>query len=233
MLVGNVAAALEQVKRTGQVQARERELTRQNDRLKEFTSIVSHDLRSPLNVAEGRLALAMDECESDHLPQAAQALDRMGALIDDLLTLAREGDREREAETVDLASLARSSWRHVATADATLVTETERTVRGDESRLQQLFENLFRNSVEHGGDDITVTVGDTGTGFYVADNGPGIPADTREAVFDAGYSTVPNGTGFGLSIVKQVVDDHGWTIAVTDSADGGTRVEVTDVDGEP
>jgi signal transduction histidine kinase len=63
----------------------------------------------------------------------------------------------------------------------------------------------------------------------VADDGPGIPADEREAVFDAGYSTAEEGNGFGLRIVDQVVAAHGWEIAVTESADGGARFEITGV----
>jgi PAS domain S-box-containing protein len=273
ILAGNIAAALEQVERTEQVRARERDLTAQNDRLEEFASIVSHDLRNPLNVAQGRLDLTIEEHESEHLADAANALDRMEALIEDLLTLAREGDRVREAETVDLAELARTCWRYVETGDSKLVIDTDRTIRADRSRLQQLFENLFRNAVEHGstgnrtalqsGDSVehgstssrsgtdrtfdggsggsqavahspglTVRVGDTPTGFLVEDDGPGIPPEERESVLEAGYSTDQDGTGFGLSIVQQVADTHGWDVRITDAPGGGARIEITDVDAE-
>jgi signal transduction histidine kinase len=69
------------------------------------------------------------------------------------------------------------------------VIKTGRTVEADKSRLKRVFENLFRNSVEHGGQEVTVTVGTHSEGFYVADDGPGIPAEDPEGVFDAGYST--------------------------------------------
>jgi signal transduction histidine kinase len=89
-------------------------------------------------------------------------------------------------------------------------------------------ENLYRNSVEHGSTDVTVTVGelDDGSGLYVEDDGPGIDPDDREAVFEAGYSTDSEGTGFGLSIVEEVAEAHGWTVTVTDGADGGARFEL-------
>jgi signal transduction histidine kinase len=76
---------------------------------------------------------------------------------------------------------------------------------------------------------VAVAVGDTDGGFYVADDGPGIPEEERDAVFEVGYST-ENGTGIGLNIVRQVVDAHGWTVRATESAAGGTRFEITRVD---
>ncbi|MFB6157186.1 MAG: PAS domain S-box protein [Haloferacaceae archaeon] len=225
------------------VTERER-IRRANERLDEFTSVVSHDLRNPLNVAEGRLELAREECDSDHLDDVDRAHDRMRALIDDLLALAREGEQVGNIESIDPDAVARKGWRNVETDDATLRVELDRPIRGDPSRLQQLFENLFRNcvehgstgsragpddGVEHGGPDVTVTVGALSDGFYVADDGPGIPADERERVFEAGYSTSAEGTGFGLSIVRQVAEAHGWAVEVVDGTEGGARFEVTGV----
>jgi signal transduction histidine kinase len=79
---------------------------------------------------------------------------------------------------------------------------------------------------------VTVTVGELADcdGFYVADDGPGIPADERETVFESGYSTAADGTGFGLSIVEEIASAHGWAVRVTDSAEGGARFEVAGVD---
>lgn len=74
------------------------------------------------------------------------------------------------------------------------------------------MENLFSNAIDHGGEDVTVTVGTVNDGFYVEDDGPGITEDRRGDVFTAGYSTGDEGTGFGLSIVKQVVEAHDWDI---------------------
>ncbi len=222
-------------------------LKQQNERLERFASIVSHDLRNPLNVAEGRLELARTECESEHLDDLAQALDRMSALVDDILALAREGERVSETEAVDLAALSETCWRNVETPGATLVTDTERTIRADRSRLQQLLENLVRNAVEHssassrpaaddavdhGGESVVVTIGDLDgdTGFYVADDGPGIPEDEREKVFESGYSTSDEGIGFGLSIVGEIAKAHGWVSSVTESDEGGARFEIADVE---
>jgi PAS domain S-box-containing protein len=208
---------------------RERELQRQNERLEKFASIVSHDLRNPLNVAAGQLEFAREECDSERLDAAARALDRMDTLIDDLLTLAREGGTGLEVDPADLAAVVDDCWRSVETGAATLVTKTDLTIRADEGRLRQLLENLIQNAVDHGEPTVTVTIGDLNDGFYVADDGPGIPPAKRERVFETGYSTANDGTGYGLSIVQEIVDAHEWEIDVTVSEDGGARFEITSV----
>ncbi|MFC5278064.1 PAS domain S-box protein [Halorubrum rubrum] len=233
--------ALDERERERELRRSRDELKRQNERLAEFADVVSHDLRNPLTVAEGRLRLVEEACDSEHLEGVARAHDRMNELIQDLLTLAREGDALGELEPVALADLLEDCWAHVdRPADARIRVDADRTVRADRTRLQQLFENLLRNSVEHGStgsrtqsdDAVTITVGETpdGNGFYVEDDGAGIPPDARDDVFDPGYSTDGNGTGFGLSIVRQVVEAHGWDIRVVEGSDGGARFEVTGVE---
>lgn len=209
---------------------REQQLYTQNERLDEFASIVSHDLRSPLRVAEGHIELAQETCESENLPKAVDAIDRSQALIDDLLIVAREGDQATDVEAVALADAAESCWQTTETKSATLDVNTARVIRADRSRLQQLLENLYRNAVEHSGTDVTVSVGTVDDGFYVADSGSGIPESDRKEVFEAGYSTSEEGTGFGLRIVKQAADTHGWDVTVTESQQGGARFEVTGVE---
>lgn len=209
---------------------RERELVRQNERLDRFASLVSHDLRNPLNVATGRLALATEECDSSHLEDVANAHERMEALIDDLLQLARQGQPVGDFEALSVPDLVESCWSTVETKEATMRMETSNTIRADRSRLRQLFENLTRNAVEHGGRAVSLTVGDLETGFYLEDDGVGIPESEREDVFNAGYSSTEDGTGFGLAIVKEIVDAHGWKIEVTESDAGGARFEITGVE---
>ena len=204
-------------------------LQRQNDRLEQFTAVVSHDLRNPLNVLQGSLSLAEESGDSEHFERARRAIDRMDALVEDLLSLARAGDAIDDPGPVDLGALARRCWEGVDTGDATLDVAADRTVLADESRLRQLLENLFRNAVEHGG-DVTVTVGGLADGFYVADDGPGIPPDERERVLEGGYSTADGGTGLGLRIVAEVATAHGWELSVGESDGGGARFAVTGVD---
>ena len=211
---------------------RERELRRQNRRLDEFASIVSHDLRNPLAVAEGNVELLREECDSDRIDRIEQSLTRMSELIDDLLQLSRVGDDTESMESISLAEMSNNCWQSVETGDATLQMKTSRTIQADPSRLAQLFENLMRNAVEHTRQDITVTIGGIKDGFYVEDDGPGIPEDRRDNVFDAGHTTTDEGTGFGLSIVKEVAEAHGWDISIAEGSEGGARFEITNVEFE-
>jgi signal transduction histidine kinase len=205
---------------------RERQLRQQNARLEEFASVISHDLRNPLNVAQGRAALLAEQAESDHLGPLLQALDRMEAIVEDTLILARQGDIISETESVSLTDLVGKCWAAVHTDDATVEVVDEVTLQADPDRLRHVFENLFRNAVEHGGADVTVRVGARDEeAIYVEDDGPGIPVEKREKVLEPGHSSARDGTGFGLTIVKRIVEAHGWELSVTDGTDDGARFE--------
>ena len=269
----------------------ESELRRERDRLEEFAGVVSHDLQNPLNVAQGRVELLKQSPSqvSDHVEPIDRALSRIETIVTDVLALAREGEVVGDVEAVALETCIEDAWATVDTGSAVLEHPNDLgTVDADAGRLRQLFENLFRNSVEHGStgartasdgadagatdsaadsddgatdsaadsddgatdsaadsdddatdsaadsdDDatdpaVTVRVGriDDGAGFYVEDDGPGIPPDERDAIFEHGYTTGSTGTGLGLTIVDRIADAHGWTITVTDSRSGGARFEI-------
>jgi len=220
----------ERREREQELETARQELEQSNERLAEFASVVSHDLRNPLNVAQLRLDLARETQDSEHLAAVAQAQDRMERLIEDLLHLARSGTDIDDVERLSIAESAQASWDTVGTADATLVVETESLIGVDPDRFRQLFENLFRNAIDHGPADVTVTVGGLPDGFYVADDGPGIPGGEREQVLEQGYSTASDGTGLGLAIVETIATAHGWEMTVTESEDSGARFEFTGVE---
>ncbi len=237
-LVGALRDVSERIERTA-------ELERRNEQLDAFATVVSHDLRNPLNVARGRVELARETGDLDHLDDAETALERMDDLIADLLTLAREGRAVDELEPVALGSLAEDAWATIPSrdaADATLSVETDCRVLADPPRLRQLLENLFANAVEHAitdnpvvaaPDELVVRVGCLDTpdtdGFYVADNGRGIPAERRASIFDLGHSEAESGDGVGLAIVEEIATAHGWSVHVVDSETGGARFELRDV----
>jgi len=209
--------------------SREAELQRQNERLDEFASVVAHDLRNPLSVAIGFTDIAQDTQDPAHFQKIDDAHERIERLIDDLLTLARGETTVTDTAEIAIRSVATEAWGYVDTSTASLAVDDVPTVAGDSSRLTQLFENLFRNAVEHGGEAVTVTVGalEEADGFYVEDDGPGIPPEKREKVFEHGVTTNEGGTGFGLSIVNDIARAHGWSVRVTTGTDGGARFEFT------
>ncbi|WP_050033055.1 receiver/sensor box histidine kinase [Halorubrum halophilum] len=260
---------------TDVTERREREaaLERQNERLDEFASIVSHDLRNPLSVAEGYVDLAAETGETGYLGKASEALDRMDELVGDLLSLARQGESVGETSPVSIEALARDAWESVDTSDAELVVDGDVTIDANATRTRELLENVFRNSVEHGstgsptesGDSVehgstssrappddsvkhgrsrdgdadganhlTVRVGEAsfrggdgeaGSGFFVEDDGRGLPEAERDRVFESGFTTEENGTGLGLAITKRIADAHGWEVRALAGESGGARFE--------
>jgi len=229
----------------GAAEVRQREATRQarreRERLEEFASIVSHDLRNPLEVSQGYLDAAFETGDAEHLLRVRGSLDRMEELIEQSLALARKGRVVDETEPTAVDEVAEEAWEAVDTLEATLALEVTGSIEADEGRLRELFENLFRNAMEHAGTDVTVTIGQldgeaTGNeggeaadqtipGFYVADDGPGIPEDERDEVFERGYTTDEDGSGLGLAIVQAITEAHDWEVAVTESESGGARFE--------
>jgi len=223
----------------------ERMLERQNDRLKEFTDILSHDLRTPLGIIDGRLELFRESGEGEHLAAIERTTDRMERLVEDLLRVARQGQVVDHPEPTDIGRVLEIAKEGTLPETATLRYESIPRVMADPDRLVQVFENLLRNSVEHGstssrtqsddsaehgGDSVTVRIGPLQNGFYVEDDGPGIPADDHERVFDHGYTTREDGTGYGLSVVRSIVGAHGWDVSVVDADHGGARFEITGIE---
>ncbi|UPV74247.1 PAS domain S-box protein [Halorussus limi] len=234
---------------------RERRLERQNKRLESFASMLAHELRNPVTIGQ----IYGKRLPADEAPEAVEyvteAFDRIEDMIDVLLVLARGRDAVGESEPVALADVAREAWEQVSAPEATLEIATDRVVSADETYVRHLFENLLENAVEHGStgsrpeaDDaaehgsasprpsdedagLTVTVGDVPNGFYVADDGVGIPPEDRETVFEAGYTTaeLEGGTGVGLTFVAELVETYEWECAVTESEAGGARFEFTGV----
>jgi signal transduction histidine kinase len=206
------------------------ELRRQTERLEQFSAVVSHDLRNPLNVLSGYLDLVADDVERPKYEAMERAVLRMETLIDDLLMLARRGDAIDETESVPVAAIAEDAWSSVRAPDATLtVADDAARVEADPSRLRQLFENLFRNAVDHGGRGVSIEVGveddrSGARGLYVADDGPGIPPDARDSLFESGFSTAGS-SGLGLAIVDRIADAHGWGLDVRN--DGGAVFELS------
>ncbi len=268
ILAAHVTTAVQRIRSEAEVRQQKRELERKSERLEEFASILSHDLRSPLSVASGWLDLLEADATNEGataIENVETALERMETLIDDLLVVSREGWTVENRRTVEADRLVGEAWAAVATEEATLECEWSGTVEADPDRLAQAFENLFRNAVEHGstspqsqapedavehgstnpdsqtrqdavehaGPSVTVRVGplEDGEGFYVADDGPGIPPEERDSVFEMGVSG-DGGTGLGLAIVERIVTAHGWSISAGESASGGARFDIRFDGGE-
>ncbi|WP_232686286.1 histidine kinase N-terminal 7TM domain-containing protein [Halobacterium zhouii] len=182
-------------------------------------------------IIDDLLTLAREErAERDHATVSLAATARTAWQLVDATdangTLEVGGDRELAADETALLRLLENLFRNAVE-------------HGSASPALQ----ARQDAVEHGSPDgltasddvaadgshsaVAVRVGATEDGFFVADDGPGIPMDEREQVFDRGYTTNDEGTGFGLAIVEQIAGAHDWTVALAESEDGGARFEFT------
>ena len=263
------------------------QLRRRNQQLERIASILSHDLQTPLNTAQGYLRLAREEVETpadeadasdeagtaddgqsthgddsadridrtqvaSYLATIDNAIDRMIDISDGVSTLVHHETTELETGPVTLSTVARESWEVADTmaevggesgSDATsnsadegessagpqLAVAESLAIRGNRSALRHVFENLFSNATEYAGSGVTVRVGECDGGFYVADDGPGVPEQVRDSLFEAGESA-SGSTGIGLAVVRTVAEAHDWEVTVTDSEHGGARFEFTGVE---
>jgi len=211
---------------------------RSDGRIERFSSIVSHELRSPIQTVKSGLDLAKTECDSHYLDNVEETIDQLDELIDNLVDELKHDEITVEIEAVDLAAVVEKAWPNRATATLSVESDLP-TIEAERSRLRQLLDNLFRNSVEHGGNGTTVRIGmiesaadsepDDTIGLYIADDGPGIEPDRREEIFEYGYTGSENGTGIGLAIVSEIVEVFDWEITVTESDNGGARFELHEV----
>ena len=204
-----------------------RELARERERLEALRSLVSHDLGNPINIAAGRLDLVRTECDSEHISHVESALAELESLADEGLLFVKAGRELAEQSELSLADFARECWDLVDAPDAELVTEAG-TVYAESERLRMLLNQLFDNAVVHADGPVTVRVGllPDDRGFSVEDDGPGIPDNHLEYVFDRGYTTDEARDGHGLALVEEIAGALGWRVAITE-ADDGTRIEVT------
>jgi PAS domain S-box-containing protein len=219
------------------------ELERSNDDLRQFAYIASHDLNEPLRTIAGFAQLLqkryedkVDDRGRDYIRRMVGGVERMQALIADLLRYSRAGRTERAAEPVAASEVVAGVLDDLQEAindrGADVRIGELPTVLADRNGLQQVFQNLISNALKfaNGGTPV-VEVGATDAGenwrFWVADNGIGIHSDQRDKVF-AAFERLHSrddypGTGIGLAIVKKIVERHGGRIAIEDGIDGGSR----------
>lgn len=200
------------------------------ERIEEVASVVSHDLQNPLTIANGYLARARSHGDEEYFEHVADALEEIRAISDEAVALARLGQPVARTEPVDFEAFVDSCWAERNTGDATLCREALDPIECDVDRVLAMLDRLFDNAVRHGPAGVTVTIGTTGGGFFIADDGPGVPEDEYDTVLEAGYSTVQHRPGLGLTVARAIAEAHGWSLSLSGSETGGLRVDVAGVD---
>lgn len=221
---------------------------RSEERLRRFIADASHELRTPLASVRGyaellRMGAAADPADVDKAMRRIESeAERMGVLVEDLLTLARLGEVDARAWVrADLAGLAADAVDDARVADPgraiELHTDGAAAVTGDPDQLRQVIGNLMANAVAHTSSgtpvEVEVAPGDEGTvELAVRDHGPGLPGGDPEALFErfwrseGGRARGRSGAGLGLAIVAGIVEAHGGSVSAEDAAGGGARFRV-------
>lgn len=225
---GNVERAVATLVDITERQKRKQQLQRQNNRLESFASMLAHELRNPLSIAQIYLQQAQSGDEAA-FEEVDMALNRIEEMIDILLILARGKDSEINPESVSLGETATDVWSNLDVPSDWLDVETDTVLNVEAHHLQHILENLFENAIKHGGDTVAVRVGRLEDGFYVADDGPGVPEAERDHVFEAGYTTDTNGIGLGLTFIAQLAEAYDWDCMIAESAVGGARFEFRNI----
>lgn len=216
--------------------AYQEQLKRQNEHLDRLTDVVAHDLRTPLDTGLAQVRRLQKTVEREgnsstdiesRLGSIQDSLDRSASLVEDMLAMTRGGQQVTDPESVDVIDIAELAWGYIDADRLTLRTDGSYVVDADRQRLVQMFENLYRNVIDHAPGATVIRVGTMENGVFVADDGPGILGDKRERIFEPGETGRREGTGLGLSIVREIVRAHGWEIRVIDGTDGGARFELT------
>ncbi len=244
---GTIIGASSVSRDVGRLKRAQEELERQNAELEQFAYVASHDLQEPLRSISGFVQL-LDRRYSGQLDDDADrfigfvvaGVDRMQALIDDLLAYSRAGRSEHQRQPVDARDVVAGA---VALLDASVkesgaIVEVDElpVVQADRGALRQVFQNLISNALKFNQSDqprieVSAVQTEEGWRFSVADNGIGITADHSERIFRMFQRLHArdeySGTGIGLAICKRVVERHGGRIWCEPRAGGGTIFHFT------
>jgi len=223
------------------------ELQQSNDRLKQFAYAASHDLQEPLRMVSSYLQLLenrygedLDEDAQEYIDFAVDGADRMREMVDDLLAYSRVEQADGDFEQVDCDSLLDDvvDDLHVTLeeTDAEISVESLPAVYGDKEQLGQLFNNLVSNAVKYNESDspqveITAAQRDDHWEFAVTDNGIGMDPEQTDRIFEVfkrlHHDDEYPGTGIGLSLCQEIVENHGGSVSVESTPGEGSTFFIT------
>lgn len=207
-----------------------RQLKYKNKQLTEFAKIISHDIRNPLSIAQGYIDMIEDGGNNNQpIQKTKNALNKIENILDDVLDISTKTESDLTKQYLTIDSIANNCWNNIENENSNLYVKTNQSIFVNEKLVYRFFDNMFKNSIKHGGKNVDITIGSLNNGFYIEDTGDGIPDKIKSEIFNPNYTTSNTGKGLGLTIVEHVCDLHNWTIKVTESSSGGARFEITDI----
>jgi two-component system sensor histidine kinase HydH len=209
--------------------------------LGQLAAILAHEIRTPVAAVRGYAQLLLERVEGDgqRLRDPAERIvadtSRLGRLVDDLLAYARPNPPR--FASVDLGELARSAAERLGpearAADVRIITDTPEPARveADRDRISQALDNMVVNALRFSpaGEAVVIRteVGRAEVRLEVADRGPGVEPERRQAIFEPFHTTRASGTGLGLAVAQRIADEHQGAIEVLDRRDGGAVFRLT------
>ncbi len=195
-------------------------LKKQKEELSDFAHSMSHDLKNIIHNMLGFIELIEEEQDFIHLSRMRILLNETGELIDHSVALADAGLIIEETDSVNLDSLVREVANSLIPETVIYSQDKLPIIRADGRKVAQIFRNLFDNAIQHGNPkniDVDLIDEDGRYLITISNDGKVIPDTVRSKVFLRGFTTSQNGKGFGLAIVKRLVEAHRWTIRLLES----------------
>ena len=204
-------------------------LKKQKEELSDFAHSMSHDLKNIFHNMLGFIELAQEEQNFDHLLKLRALLSETGELVDHSVALADAGLIIEETENVSLSSIVKEVADSIIPNDVNYIQGNLPIVKADQRKVAQIFRNLFDNAIQHGQPDqirVEFEKVDDVSLIRVANDGKAIPESLRSKIFVRGFTTSKTGQGYGLAIVKRLVEAHGWTIRLLKERETIFEIEI-------
>ncbi|MBY8999949.1 MAG: PAS domain S-box protein [Candidatus Heimdallarchaeota archaeon] len=195
----------------------EDEISKQKEELSDFAHFMGHDIRNSLAAIEGYVEQLKEKYEDLYFEKILRRTNYVGNLLEHSIELAEAGTAVEKTDQVDLDRLVETVADVIIPKSIKFTKESLGTIKGDNSKLSQVFKNLFENSLAHGKPNkISVTKSEKKDKIVISISNDGIIIDEKiiNKVFDRGFSSKKGSTGLGLSIVKKIVEGHGWEISI-------------------
>jgi PAS domain S-box-containing protein len=204
-------------------------LKKQKEELSDFAHTMSHDLKNIFHNMLGFIELMEEEQSFSHLTRMRTLVNETGEMVDHSVALADAGLIIEETENVHLAPLVKEVADSIIPETVRYSQEELPEVSADQRKVAQIFRNLFDNAIQHGQPSKIEVKSIRTDGAYrikVVNDGKTIPEIQRSKIFLRGFTTSKNGQGYGLAIVKRLVEAHGWTIKLLKERETTFEIEI-------